>query len=453
MINRRNFRKGERGQVLALCALFMVVLLLFVGLAIDFGMAYVTKAQLGKAADAAALTAARYSAMGKNQAEQLANATQLANAAFAMNYNSSSPGYSGNAVPTPVVTPTTCPDPIKCPTDSGTLWSVTATATNQTLFAKLLPGFSTVNVASSATSLARTVEMTLVLDRSSSMQSDGGSTYLPGAVNSFINYFNDTTDSVALVYFASQATTAMQMQTGSFQSTISGDAGSLPWGGHTFSDDALQKAFTQELTPVKGNVQKVVVFFTDGGANMIQGTVTCTSGSPGSGKWNFGGEDPGSSGSSLPANAVDFLDPTTTKDKCIYTSGNCCVGTFPSASVAGLLAPAWSSTGPSVTPWTGGTPTTINHDNVRADAFYRAIGDAIAMRLQGITVYAIGLGSAPDPVDPQFLCQVANDPCNGTNTNYNAALPTGVYQSAPTGQDLDAAFQKIASIIRLRLTQ
>jgi hypothetical protein len=93
---------------------------------------------------------------------------------------------------------------------------------------------------------------------------------------------------------------------------------------------------------------------------------------------------------------------------------------------------------------------------VTADAFYRAIGDAIAMRQQGITVYAIGLGSAPDPVDGPYLCQIANDPCTGTdspNTKYNAALPTGKYQSAPTGQDLDQAFQTIASIIRLRLTQ
>ena len=57
----RKYRKSERGQVLILCAVCLVVLLLFVGLAIDFGMAYVSKASLGKAVDAAALTGAKNS--------------------------------------------------------------------------------------------------------------------------------------------------------------------------------------------------------------------------------------------------------------------------------------------------------------------------------------------------------------------------------------------------------
>ena len=48
MLISRKYRKGERGQVLILCAICLVVLLLFVGLAIDFGMAYVTKARLEK---------------------------------------------------------------------------------------------------------------------------------------------------------------------------------------------------------------------------------------------------------------------------------------------------------------------------------------------------------------------------------------------------------------------
>ena len=84
MIISSNSRKTERGQVLILCALCMTVLLLFVGLAIDFGMAYVTRAQIGKAADAAALTAARYSAQGTVKAEALAKS------AFALNYGTSS---------------------------------------------------------------------------------------------------------------------------------------------------------------------------------------------------------------------------------------------------------------------------------------------------------------------------------------------------------------------------
>ena len=72
MFNSIEKRQGERGQVLILCALCLTVLLLFVGLAIDFGLAYVTKANLGKGVDAAALTAARYSAQGTSASTALA---------------------------------------------------------------------------------------------------------------------------------------------------------------------------------------------------------------------------------------------------------------------------------------------------------------------------------------------------------------------------------------------
>ena len=88
MLISRKYRKGERGQVLILCAICLVVLLLFVGFAIDFGMAYVTKARLGKAVDAAALTGARYSAQaaGETLADAQTESTALAQSSFAMNY-------------------------------------------------------------------------------------------------------------------------------------------------------------------------------------------------------------------------------------------------------------------------------------------------------------------------------------------------------------------------------
>jgi hypothetical protein len=59
-------------------------------------------------------------------------------------------------------------------------------------------------------------------------------------------------------------------------------------------------------------------------------------------------------------------------------------------------------------------------------------------------------------VDNLYLCQVANDPgtyCAGLGFATNTATPQGVAEFAPTGQDLDAAFQTIATIIRLRLTE
>jgi Flp pilus assembly protein TadG len=433
-------RNGERGQVLILCAVFLVVLLLFVGLAIDFGLAYITKANLGKSVDAAALTAARYSAQGEDQS------TLLAKSAFAMNYGN--PARDHNNTP-PVPTITYTPDP------SGTYANVSATATIDTFFIGMLPQYKTLNVSSVAQSKAALIEMTLVLDRSGSMSSDGGSANLAGAVTDFIDYFDNTKDSVALVTFSATPTTVLPMTTGNFQQQVINDANAISYGGSTFSDAALQQALTQEYTVVTGSPLKVVVFFTDGGANMIQNALTCGPGSQkASGTWSLGGQDP-------PSTDVGFLDPTTGNESGCYLSSKtpCCTNpanpgtpaTFPSSSQGQTVAPAWTSKGPVTTPWTTGTLVPISYTNVQADALYRPIGDAIAMRKAGITVYAIGLGSAPAPADPTFLCQVANDPsCSPT---YDSTLPAGVMQYAATGADLGPAFQAIASIIRLRLTQ
>jgi Flp pilus assembly protein TadG len=415
-----------------MCAVYLIVLLLFVGLAVDFGLAYVTKANLGKAVDAAVLTGARYSAQGQTQSSALAQSS------FAMNY-----GNSGRDTAPPVVNVA-----FSTNANGNTVINVSAIATIRTFFIGLLPGYNTLNVSAAAQSVANKVEMTLVLDRSGSMSSDGGAANLPNAVKNFIAYFNDSTDSVALITFSNTPKTVISMTTGNFKQSVTNGVDSINWGGNTFSDAALQQAFTQELQPVTGNVTKVVVFFTDGGANTIQNNMTCTGAGLASGLWNFGGQDP-------PSTDVSFIDPTsaTGNVKCNFSRGNCCnnPGTFPSASLAGSVAPAWTAAGPAVTPWsTGGVTTNINFNTVQADAIYRAEGDATAMRKQGITVYSIGLGSAPAAADPTFLCTIANDP---TCPTYDPTLPAGVYQGAATGADLDAAFQAIASIIRLRLTQ
>lgn len=439
MITRRNFRKAERGQALILCALFMFVLLLFVGLAIDFGFAYVTRAQLGKAADAAALTAARYSAKGQT------TATLLAKSAFAMNYNSSTLDYTA----APVVN-------VGYSTDSSgnALVNVNVIATTKTFFAGLLPAFTTLNVASSAQSKAARVVMTLVLDRTGSMIGDLGSTYLPGAVTDFISYFNNATDGtgdyVAVVTFANNVTVDVPMVSGGggFQQSVINDANGLNYQGATWSDGALQLALTTENAySGPASLQKAVVFFTDGNANTVQGNLTCNgSGNLKSGTWNFGGSDdsayigfvttnnryykngancPISSGAGYPLNG----NPNSFCQTQNNGSNNACNGLFQ----------------PLV-----GKPEALNWTNVTLDARNRAINDANNMRAAGITVYSIGLGNDADSVDTTFLCEVANDPCSPT---YNAALPSGAMQFVSSAVQLDQAFQAVAATIRLKLTQ
>jgi Flp pilus assembly protein TadG len=59
MTTHKRIVTNERGFALAYMAVFTGALLLFSGLAVDTGRAYVVKAQLTKAVDGAALGAAR----------------------------------------------------------------------------------------------------------------------------------------------------------------------------------------------------------------------------------------------------------------------------------------------------------------------------------------------------------------------------------------------------------
>jgi Flp pilus assembly protein TadG len=446
---QRKVKRNERGQILIMCALYMVILMIFVGLAVDFGLAYLTRARLSKAVDAAALTGARYSAQGQTQA------TNLALSSFAMNYGS--PSLDVGAAPVPTITFPTDPSG-----QGNTLINVSAQATIGTSFLGLLPGFSTLNVSSAAQAESRRVLMTLLLDRTGSMLpvaqggEDGGSLYLGPAVTDFIGYFDNTYDSVAMVSFANNSTVDVPMQTGGFQQPIINAANNLPYQGGTFSDGGMQLAFTTETgfaPPAGTNPQKVVVFFTDGNANTVEGPITCngggnqavkSNGTAQNGTWNFGGTD--TVGYTL------FLSTnnTTYQNTQYYPLNSNPRSTAYSSQDQGPWACSNGGQDSMFTTLSSGQQL-ITWTNVTTDARNRVIADANNMRANGITVYAVGLGGAFTPVDQGFLCQVANDPCAGAN--YNANNLPGAMEYAATGDALDSAFQTIASIIRLRLTQ
>ena len=110
--NSVNHREsGERGQTLVLFLLMMVILFVFVGMGIDLGFAYITKAQLSKAVDSAALSGMRNIAKGQT------TAGLIASNAFTANY-----GKSGRDVSPPSLSVVFTAD-----NNSNTLLNVDAT--------------------------------------------------------------------------------------------------------------------------------------------------------------------------------------------------------------------------------------------------------------------------------------------------------------------------------------
>jgi len=301
--------------------------------------------------------------------------------------------------------------------------NVSATAQLNTFFLGLIPGFQTINVSSASQTTRPRLIMSLILDKSGSMNKNGGATALPPAVTNFLSYFDDTTDQVAEVSFSTLATVDVPIETG-FTAPITSAVDSMKFAGVTFTQSGLSDGLSQ-ITSVNlasgENVVKVAVFFTDGWANTIEDTFNC----PAATLLEVGGCAPpeqavGWCGQKAPG--YSFMDPTT-------GGGTTCsaASTFPAQS-------------------TGSTePLTIT--NISNDAMYRANAVASQMRAQNIVVYSIGLG---DKISESFLQQIANDPASPT---YDGTLPIGEAVFAPTAAQLEGVFQDIANKILLRISQ
>jgi len=418
---------------LVLFVLLMTVLILFIGLGIDLGFSYITQAELSKAVDAAALLGASNLSQGTNTAQAVALS------AFALNY-----GTSSRDVADPNVVIQTFTD-----ANNNEVVDVSATVNINTFFIRVLPQWSTLAVASSAEAIRNNVIMTLVLDTSGSMDpsrgqppggdgsGSGGGQYLPGAVTDFINNFDEEHDKAAMVSFSTVQSNVfyggslIQPQpTQPFKSQIITAVNAFTWAGYTFSQGGLTNGLVLEnnvAIPVGQDAIKIVVFCTDGRANVVQDTFNC----PPSTTMNYGGKDTCPGG-------VNFFDSITGDRLCFTTEDGavptCCEGAsgYPS-SITGPMEPFICT-------------------NVTAEAQYRAIQVANQMRGAGIIVYSIGVGSGltPDLGFLSFLQQVANDP---NAPDYVATSYDGEAVVANDPSQLSTVFQQVASKILLRLAK
>jgi Flp pilus assembly protein TadG len=434
-------RRHQGGQILPLFALWIVVLIPFVGMSIDLAFAYITKAQLSKAVDAAALAGISNFYLGQSTAQSVATST------FKANFEPSGT-LAGRYTGQPTVNVTFSTD-----VAGNEVIQVQATATIKTFFIRALaiiggPNWNTMSVGDTGQATRAPVVMTLVLDRSGSMVSDGGSTYLPPAVINFINVFQDNVDKAAVVTFATTPTNDVPMTT-PFIAKVTTAANNITknnlWAGGTFSVGGMTNALAIENSVIISpgqNVIKAVVFFTDGLANMIPVTLSCSP-TP----WVIGGEDQpvGSTITEVdfaPTNLVITFDAQQNYANPAKGYGGC------SVNVGGCGKNA-SSCCPGVTQFLSmdGTLKDFCRANVTEDATNRVIAVANQMRANGIYVYSIGLSDGTLPVD--FLQNVANDPAG---PQYNPSMPVGAALITGNGADLSQLFQQIASDIQLRLT-
>ena len=396
-------QRRARAQIFLLFALSLPVLIAFLGLGVDLGFAFVTRANLSKAVDAAALAAMRNVSQGQSQA------TAIAQSAFNTNYGSG----IGRDLSPPVLNIAITTD-----ANNNTVINVSATTSINTFFLRVLSGLKTLKITSNAQATRPKLIMSLVLDKSGSMNNNGGAQALPPAVDNFLTYFDNNNDLIADISFSSISSVDVKMGT-NFLNPITKAVNKMAFGGATYSQGGLldgQSQINGVAVAAGANVVKVAVFFTDGWANTVQNTLNC----PPSTLLNFGGCAPPEAAVGW-CSGKSFMDPTNGNTR------SCGATSFPSQMTGGSVS--------------------LTQTNIANDAMYRAVQVANSMRAQGIAIYSIGLG---DKISQAFLQQVANDPASST---FDPNEPVGQAVFAATAADLQGVFQTIASEILLRLSQ
>jgi Flp pilus assembly protein TadG len=261
MTRHTRTQSGEAGFVIVQMALLMPVLMIFTGLAVDSGRAYVVKAQLSKAVDGAALGAARMLNSGDPRGE----AGRIFNANF--------PSDFMGAIS--VTDPATDPDFYEMHTEEDTglnIVTIRATAVVPTTFMRI-GNFTEFTVTSASEASRRMVDLSLVLDTSSSIGSSWGA--VRDAARTFIEAFDEDADRLSLVFYGWGAHVEAPMPaTRGFDKTglMAAIPNSLP-GGTTPMAEGLYRGWDELRTVAPGQQSglRVIVLFTDGSGNMVPG--------------------------------------------------------------------------------------------------------------------------------------------------------------------------------------
>ena len=450
----RNIIKNQKGAIIIIFALSLIVLIGFAALGTEVGRWYLTRVELSKAVDAAALAGAANISNPTLDVPTLARNFGMEN--FQAGYLGTETGDRSVAFTATV--------------QQGGKLTVTGTTSSLAVLARYF-GINQVAVASSGVAQKNEVEIIMVLDRSGSMN---GSplTKLKEAARSFIDYYQDTQneDMIGLVSFATGVRVNYALNH-NFYTPIQTAINSLSAIGATNIEDALSQAGAQfvDQTPVTpaNRKQQYIVFFTDGRPTAFRTTfvrdnstpypaVVCVTGNCDSSSdsmyskmgytdsenWYgsiLSNDPPYPTGDGKPTNTTVCKSGTPQKG---YI--NIKWGSFAAYPVSDLGAEAYKAYCGMGVAADNGPPKIVVTDPNRLNgkngyicktARQMAIDHANALKARFVKIYAIGLGNA----DSTFLSTVASGP--------------DYVEIAPSSSELEAIFRKIAKDIKLRLVQ
>lgn len=429
---------NQKGAVLLIFALLLIVLVGFVALGMEVGRWYLVRSELSKGVDAAALAGA------KNISNPYVTVNTLVQEIGRENFP---PGY--------VETPASGAGSISFGSqviDSKNV-RVTGNVSAQAILARLF-GIDQIAVQAAGVGQKNEVEIMMVLDRSGSM--DGTPIRdLKRAAISFLDFFEETQDrdKMGLISFATGVTVNQPLTT-NYVTRMTSRINAMTATGATNAEDALDQAdgpqgFTDQTgVPGDRRVQQYLIFFTDGHPTAFRGTfrrngTVYDAVVMGTGQHCDTVYDSMGYTNSENFYSTSTLTPTPTGDG--YRTSGTPTPTNPLTNCRDNHNNRYSNTKwyvfedpryplPSrYNPNQCSIPESVLAPYICNTAKNMAIAHAQELKNKYIKIYTIGLGD----VDTSVLGQIASG-------------PTYEYYT-PTSSELEAIFKKIAKEIKLRL--
>ncbi|MED5616233.1 TadE/TadG family type IV pilus assembly protein [Janthinobacterium sp. P210005] len=441
--------KRQGGQVLVMVALSAVVLIASVGLAIDSALGYFVKAKLNAAVDSASLAAARGVTAGNSEEEQRTRARQSAKDFFDVNY----PDHFLLSTPTL--------HPVDVTFDKGTVTiDVSASASLPVSLMGVL-GFKTLDVAASAQTIRKDLDMVLVMDTSRSLEHNADAVRAAG--KSFLNKFNATVDRVGLLHFASEAQIDVpirQTDRGFDRSGMTMKGGKIDqfaFVGGTNSSAGMFQARKQlnDIEQVNRSSLRVIVFFSDGSPAAFSSYFP-----------NAGGKCQTAGGL---ATFPKLQNPALAGLYRMKVSDTLQYGDCAASQITAL--PAWyNATNDAALrefPIVTNSPRVVTASTATAQAQWtnvhrasRNLVEAMAAkaRQEGIFVFTLGMGASlktkegPDNELGEDLLRCLANTTDAKAACRKPAEPVGLYCYAASDSDLSPCFTRLASAI-LRLSK
>jgi Flp pilus assembly protein TadG len=254
---RQQLRKRDKGAILVIGTAALVMIVPMIGMAIDTGIVFVTKTKLQSSVDGAALAAARALNLGQTAAQQETSAKLNARNWFDANFGSSFFGSQNTVFAEPIIQDTNL-----------AVRNVTVSATTEvpTYFMKWF-GFPNTRLAATGWAQRRDMVMMMVLDRSGSMQANGGCTPMKNAAASFIQKFTPGRDRIGIITFSDTALVIRPVT--NFDTVLPPLINAISCVGNTNTSQAVSLGYNELYAQQLPGALNVLMVMTDGLPNSM----------------------------------------------------------------------------------------------------------------------------------------------------------------------------------------